>query len=127
MEPGLLRQFDCAGGIFRVVVGNEGCVLAQREMEHELDDLVRQDLARLASIRKDQVPSMVVEFVVRAFMGILASWLENPDDLSPEEVDEAFRVLTLPGAAAALGVSVELAPAPALVKRIAMARTVRPS
>jgi len=63
---------------------------------------------------------MVVRFVVTAFMSILPWWLEHPDALSVEEVDQVFRVLTLPGAAAALGVVVDVGPPPEAISRVVM-------
>jgi AcrR family transcriptional regulator len=103
---GLLGEFSSAGDVYRTTVGSQGCLLAVEEMERELEDLVRQDLARLASMRPDRVPDIVVGFVVRAFMCILTWWLDAPESGSPEEVDQMFRVLTVPGAAAALGVAI---------------------
>lgn len=101
---GLLCQFSAAEGLYRSMVGSPGCDLAVQEMERELDSLVRSDLARLAGIEPERVPAVVVGFVVRAFMCTLSWWLDSPDGRSPEEVDQVFRILTLPGAAAALGV-----------------------
>jgi AcrR family transcriptional regulator len=101
---GLLCQFSAAEGLYRSMVGSPGCDLAVQELERELDGLARDDLARLAGLRPERVPAVVVGFVTRAFMCILAWWLDRPDGRSPEEVDQLFRVLTLPGAATALGV-----------------------
>jgi AcrR family transcriptional regulator len=110
----LLGELSSAGDIYRSTVGSQGCLLAVEEMERELADLVRQDLARLANVRPDRVPDVVAGFVVQAFMCILTWWLDEPDAGSPEEVDQLFRVLTLPGAAAALGAALPPDPAPVL-------------
>jgi AcrR family transcriptional regulator len=106
----LLEEFSSAGDVYRSMVGSQGCLLAVDEMERELEDLVRQDLARLARIPPDRVPDIVVGFVVRAFMCILTWWLDAPESGSPDEVDQIFRVLTVPGAAAALGVALPPGP-----------------
>lgn len=115
----MLGQFEAADALYRAMVGSRGCALAVQEMERELDGLVRRDLARLSRLRPDRVPDMVVGFVVTAFMCILRWWLDNPRHISPDEVNQMFRVLTLPGAAAALGVAIDAGPPPAALARAA--------
>jgi len=110
----LFGEFSCDGEIYRSTVGSQGCLLAIEEMEREIADLIRQDLARLAGIQPARVPDIVVGFVVRAFMCILTWWLDEPETGSPAEVDQMFRVLALPGAAAALGVTLPPDPPPVL-------------
>ena len=111
---GLLCQFSAAEGLYRSMVGSPGCDLAVQEMERELEGLARQDLARLAGIEPERVPAVVVGFVLRAFMCTLSWWLNDPDGRSAEDVDQLFRVLTLPGAAAALGVPLPSEAQPAM-------------
>ena len=117
----MLHQFEAASTLYCSMVGSPGCAIAVEEMERELDGIVRRDLAALAGRHPSRVPDMVVRFVVTAFMSILPWWLEHPDALSVEEVDRVFRVLTLPGAAAALGVSVDVGPPPEAMSRVSMA------
>jgi AcrR family transcriptional regulator len=117
----MLHQFESASSLYSSMVGSPGCAIAVEEMERELDGIVRRDLAALAGRHPSRVPDMVVRFVVTAFMSILPWWLEHPDALSVEEVDRVFRVLTLPGAAAALGVSVDVGPPPEAMSRVSMA------
>ena len=116
----MLHQFESASTLYSSMVGSPGCAIAVEEMEHELDGIVRRDLAAMAGRHPSRVPDMVVRFVVTAFMSILPWWLEHPDALSVEEVDLVFRVLTLPGAAAALGVSVDVGPPPEAMSRVSM-------
>ena len=116
----MLHQFESASTLYSSMVGSRGCAIAVEEMEHELDGVVRRDLATMAGRHPSRVPDMVVRFVVTAFMSILPWWLEHPDALSVEEVDQVFRVLTLPGAAAALGVSVDVGPPPEAISRVVM-------
>jgi AcrR family transcriptional regulator len=117
---GLLHEFEAAGALYRSVVGSEGCQLAAREMEGELGALVRKDLARLAGRHAQRIPDMVVRFVVISFMEILAWWLDHPDTMSAEDVDRAFRVLALPGAAAALGTTIEVGDPPASLAAVSL-------
>jgi AcrR family transcriptional regulator len=128
----VLHQFEAASTLYCSMVGSPGCTIAVEEMERELDGIVRRDLATMAGMHPARVPDMVVRFVVTAFMSILPWWLEHPDALSVEEVDQVFRVLTLPGAAAALGVSVEVGPPPEALSRVTLdgprlAPTLRPA
>jgi hypothetical protein len=116
----MLHQFEAASTLYCSMVGSPGCAIAVEEMERELDGIVRRDLAAMAGRHPSRVPDMVVRFVVTAFMSILPWWLEHPDALSVEEVDQVFRVLTLPGAAAALGVSVDVGPPPEAMSRVSM-------
>lgn len=116
----MLHQFEKASSLYCCMVGSEGCALAVGEMERELDGVVRQDLARMAGMHPRRVPDMVVRFVVTSFMSILPWWLENPEVMTVEEVNQAFRSLTMPGAAAALGVSVDRGPAPAALSRVTL-------
>ena len=123
----MLHQFEKASSLYCCMVGSEGCTLAVAELERELDGIVRQDLARMAGVHPRRVPDLVVRFVVTSFMAILPWWLENPETMTVKEVDQAFRSLTLPGAAAALGVSVDAGPAPAALARVTLGeRSVRP-
>ena len=78
-----------------------------RELERELEDVVRSDLATMAAIPADQVPDMVIRFVVRVFMCLLESWLNNPQRHTVEEIDTLFHTLAVPGVAAALGVEAD--------------------
>ena len=116
----VLHQFESASSLYCCVVGSAGCQLAVAEMERELDEIVRSDLARMASIHPRRVPDMVVRFVVTSFMCIVPWWLENPDALTVAEVDQIFRALTLPGTAAALGVAVDVGPPPDALSRVAL-------
>ena len=120
----VLHQFEAASSLYCCMVGSEGCTLAVAEMERELDEVVRRDLARMAGIHPRRVPDMVVRFVVTSFMCIVPWWLENPDAMSVEEVDQVFRALTLPGAAAALGVAIDVGPPPEALSRVTLSERV---
>lgn len=101
---GLVDEFDCGPEALCSVMANPACALALEEFEREIEALAMADLARLSGRSRDRVPPVVVSFVVGAFMRLFTSWLDTPDRSSPEEIDQQFRVLVLPGAAAALEV-----------------------
>lgn len=104
----MFRHANGARRLYKSMVGRESGALAQREMDRTLDRLVREELARLGMTRRDrQTLDIVVRFVVAAFMGLLVWWLDGPDDLAPEQIDQTFRALTLPGVAAVLGLSLD--------------------
>ena len=112
------RGFSCAEPAYRASISDPSCVLAVQEMEHELDDLVRRDLAQLARRSPEGVPDVVVLSVVKTFMSVMTWWLEHPDALTPDEVDAIFRTLAVPGASAALGVPVTPDAPPAALGRL---------
>lgn len=101
---GLVDDFDCGTDAVRSVMTNPACTLAMDEFEREIEDLTRADLARLAERDEVRIPPVVVTFAVGALIRILMWWLDTSDRPSPEEIDRQFRLLVLPGTAAALGV-----------------------
>jgi len=102
---GVIGDFGGEAEAFRCLMLNPACVLVVSELEQEIETLSRADLARVADRRPEHVPRVVLGFVVGAFMSILSWWLESRDRRSPEEIDQIFRALVIPGTAAALGIS----------------------
>lgn len=102
----VIDDFGGEAEAFRCLVTNPACVLVVAELEQEIEALSRADLARVAARRPDRVPAVVLGFVVGAFMSILSWWLESRDRRSPDEIDQIFRTLVIPGTAAALGLAV---------------------
>lgn len=70
-----------------------------------LTELVRADLEQLDVVTDERTLEVAVRLVVSAYVGLLTWWLEHPTPASPEEMDEAFRALVLPGVAGFLGVA----------------------
>jgi AcrR family transcriptional regulator len=103
---GVIDDFGREAEAFRSLMVNPACVLVIAELEQEIAARSRADLARLADLRPERVPPVVLGFVVGAFMSILSWWLESRDRRSPDEIDQVFRMLVIPGTAAALGISV---------------------
>jgi len=107
----MFRHANGARRVYKSMVGRESGALAQRELDRTLDRLVREELARLGVARRDrQTLDIAVRFAVAAFMGLLVWWLDGPEDLAPEQIDQTFRALTLPGLAAVLGLSLPSEP-----------------
>lgn len=107
----MFRHADDERRLFRALVGQRSGALVQRQLDRMLSDLVRADLEQLGpAVGADRALEVVVRFVVSAYMGLLTWWLEQSTTTTPEEMDQAFRTLALPGVAAFLGVEVGLRP-----------------
>jgi AcrR family transcriptional regulator len=70
-------------------------------------DLIRADFAtRIPDDAKLAVPLDVIgQYTVSGFLGLLTWWVAQQLPCSAEEVDRRFRILTIPGLAAALDLS----------------------
>ena len=106
----MMLEFPEGDGSRCPLTGFEECALLVHELERELEVVVRQDLANMAAIPTAQVPDVVIRFVVHCFMSLSASWLNDPQQYSVDEIDQLFHTLAVPGAAAALGVDVDSSP-----------------
>ncbi len=76
-------------------------------------DLSDRVFAAVAPAAGDQALTMGSRVAVSAFLGLLRWWLETDQPLSPDEVNDAFAALILPGVAGVLGVAPELLAEPA--------------
>jgi AcrR family transcriptional regulator len=101
----MFRHADDERRLFRALVGQRSGALVQRQLDRMLIDLVRADLEQLDVVTDERKVEVAVRFVVSAYIGLLTWWLERPTPATPEEMDEAFRALILPGIAGFLGVA----------------------
>ena len=83
--------------LYRAVVGRESGVIVDRQMRRLLADLVKIEIASAARKNQDELRTdMAAQYVVGALMSMVNWWLDRNVKLSPEEIDAAFRQMTLP-------------------------------
>lgn len=83
--------------LYRAVVGRESGFIVDRQMRRLLVDLVRDEITSSAQGKPKQPwADMVSQYVVGALMSMVTWWLDFNVKLSPEEIDETFRQMTLP-------------------------------
>lgn len=91
--------------LYRAMVGRKSGAIVQQRMQKMLADLVRDDLKALA--RRAGDPSLpldaLVEFTVGGFFAVLTWALERRARPGPNDTDDIFRRLTLPGVRRAFG------------------------
>ncbi len=89
----------------RATFGRKSGAAVQAHMARMFTALVRDDLAAMVAPRRaPAVPlDALVEYVVGAFLALLAWWLDHRTKLSAAAIDAHFRALVMPGVEAALG------------------------
>lgn len=107
----MFRHANDQRRLFRALVGQRSGALVQRQVDRMLTDVVRADLELHGMEGDDRASEVGVRFVVSAYMGLLTWWLEHLTPATPEDMNEAFRALVLPGVASFLGAAPRRAPA----------------
>jgi AcrR family transcriptional regulator len=102
----MFRHISSGRRLYRALLGRQGGAFARQEFEREVERRVRDELTWLSALEGHDPRriDLVVAFVVSAFTGFLTWWIDA-HDTEPEEVDELFRALVLPGVSAVLGLS----------------------
>ena len=90
--------------VCRALLSSHSGAIGEPHMRRILTDLVRQEMT--ASVPLGVTPAVpldvVVHYTVSALIGLLTWWTDEQLPCSPEEIDQQFRALTMPGIAAAL-------------------------
>jgi AcrR family transcriptional regulator len=95
---GLFRHVSEEYDLYKSLVWTPGIDLLIRHLQKSLSQRVEQGLEK--SGREFDVPRPVLaSFIAGSFLTLLKWWLENKRANSPEEMDEIFKKLTLPGIA----------------------------
>jgi AcrR family transcriptional regulator len=89
--------------LYRAHVGRRSGAMVIARVRRLLGELVREDLSRRRTRRSSIPLDVAIEYCVGSLVGVLTWWLDHKTDLSPREIDEVFRALTLPGLASVLG------------------------
>ena len=87
------------------MIGGRGIDLLIKGIQNYLSSHVQKQIKHLLPDRKKpKVPSIIIaNYLASALLTILIWWLENDMPYSPEEMDEMFQELTMPGFWAVLG------------------------
>ena len=100
----LFRHIKTHQRLYRALVWGRGIDLVTRSLQSQLSQHVAQNLAaRTQAGMRPAVPLPVLaNFVSGAFMTLLQWWVDNNLNLTPEQVDEMFQHMVLPGVEACL-------------------------
>jgi AcrR family transcriptional regulator len=82
--------------VYRALVGRRGGIIALNEIRRVLSEVVREELSAApdaGSVSRE----LTEQFVVGAFLTVLAWWLERKPKLTPAQVDVMFRRLVIRG------------------------------
>ncbi len=74
--------------------------MIDRELRKVLAELIRSELSESRGQKRDV--ELAVQYLVGGIMSTVTWWLDYNVKFSPEEVDQAFRKITLPGLKAIL-------------------------
>jgi AcrR family transcriptional regulator len=101
----LFEHVDEHRDLGRATFGRKSGAVVQDQMRKMFTSLFRDDLAALGPVRGEPpVPlDALAEYVVGAFLGLLAWWIDRRIRLSAAEIDELFRALVMPSIDAGLG------------------------
>ena len=90
--------------VYRAMIGKQSGAVVRKEIQQLLTNLVRDELALLAPSEATPVASeIVVQYVVSAFMGLLAWCADHDTPATAAEIDAIFQQLTMPGVLVGLG------------------------
>ncbi len=84
--------------LYKSLVWTPGIDLLIRHLQKSLSQRVEQGLEK-SGREFDVPPPVLASFIAGSFLTLLKWWLENKRMNSPEEMDEIFKKLTLPGIA----------------------------
>jgi AcrR family transcriptional regulator len=99
----LFRHVSDQHALYRAMVRGRVLDVFYDATRRSLTQGVEERLRAASRGRATAVPLPVVsEYVVASFLSLLRSWLEGDRASSPEEMDDVFRRLVLPGVEAAL-------------------------
>jgi AcrR family transcriptional regulator len=107
----LFRHFGSGKRLFSAVSSSQSGALARRETQHWLEELARAELNRLRIVPKVDRMTLetVVSFLVGTFLGFMDWWMRPENEqLTAEQVDQAFRALVLPGVGRVLKLEIEV-------------------
>jgi AcrR family transcriptional regulator len=107
----LFRHFGSGKRLFRAVSSSRSGELARRETKRWLEELARAELNRLRLPQSVEPMTLetVVSFLVGTFLGFMDWWMRpEHEQLTAEQVDQAFRALVLPGVSRVLRLEIEL-------------------
>ena len=93
---GLFRHAGEEHELYKALAWGPGIDLLFKHVQKSLSDKIEQSLKE--SGKKFNVPiPILANYIVGSFLTLLKWWLDNKMVYSPEQMDEVFKKLTLPG------------------------------
>ena len=91
--------------LYKAMIGGKGIDVVVKTINDALIAHAQTHLEQIVAERgQPSVPPLViVTYLVGALMALLAWWLDNDMPYPPEQMDEMFQQLTIPGVAAVFG------------------------
>ncbi len=93
---GLFRHIGEQYELYKALVWGPGIDLLIKHMQKSLSERIEQSLKQSGGEFNVPIP-ILANFVAGSFLTLLKWWLENKRIYSPEQIDEMFKKLTLPG------------------------------
>jgi AcrR family transcriptional regulator len=93
---GLFRHVGEEYGLYKALLWSSGIDLLIKHLQNSLSQRIEEGLQE--SGKEFDVPMPILaNFVAGSFLTLLRWWLDNKMIYSPEQMDEIFRKLTMPG------------------------------
>ena len=93
---GLFRHVGEQHELYKALVWGPGIELLFKHVQKSLSDRVEQGLQESGKEFDIQIP-VLANFIAGSFLTLLKWWLDNRMPYSPEQMDEIFKNLTMPG------------------------------
>ena len=93
---GLFRHVGEEYELYKALVWSSGVDLLFKHVQKSLSQRIEQSLQESGSEFDVPIP-MLANFVAGSFLTLLKWWLDNKMIYSPEQMDEIFQKLTMPG------------------------------
>jgi AcrR family transcriptional regulator len=91
------QHIDSHRKLYRAIVGRERGAIVDKQMRRLLAEVVLKNLGSPSDrARKGSTADMTAQYVAGALMAIVTWWLDRSIKLSAEEIDHAFRQMSLP-------------------------------
>jgi hypothetical protein len=93
---GLFQHIKEQWKLYKILVWDSGVDLLTRHLQKFLSEKIEQRLSAGGQTYEVPVP-IIANFLSGSFMSLVRWWLDNKMIYSPEEMNEMFRKLALPG------------------------------
>ena len=93
---GLLRHVGEEYELYKALVWTPGIDLLVKHLQKSLSQRVERGLEKSGQVYELPLP-VLANFITGSFLTLLKWWLENKRIYTPEEMDEIFKKVTLPG------------------------------
>ncbi len=98
LSLGIFRHAASHQPLFKAMLGRQGGEVVMRYASSYLSQVARAYITTLLGGRKPRIPEdLLVHYLVSSFLSLLTWWLDEGFSLSPEEINQAFWDLAIPG------------------------------